>query len=447
MSPTQTRPWTQTPVQVLIAVTFVSSATVWAAVPYLPIFLSEEVGYFPVELIGVAVAASALGLFVGQYPMARLARRVSIRSFIVAGFVVEGVSMLGVVAVSKGGGAAGVAAIVGLRFVAGIARAGIAQSVRAAIRKVSASEQRAEVFGLVGSADIAGITLGTFLAGLVAFGSVRSVFVAGALACAVCIPLALALPRQAPAEMTEPDGDAEANHTTLFSVRVPLTVLLLFTAATTVLIGAYNSAWGPYLRDRGAGEGAVGMLFALFTIPFIAFAPLFGRWARTPQRRMTAVVVGTALAVVAAISYPFLAWLPVVVVVELLAASGSAAAEPSLDALVSDLAQDEDAQSKIFGIAGTASSAVSAGSAVVAGLLMTGGVGRPFLVMGCVAALALALGSCLLGLSSRSTVAGGEEAPAEPASHDDPRRELDVARLGALAGEDPTSPALREEAP
>lgn len=398
MSEAPSRPWAQGPVLVLIAVTFVSSATVWAAVPYLPVYVTEEVRDFPAGLVGVVVAASSVGMLVGQYPMARLAVRTSIRSFIIVAFVVEGIALLGVVLAARQGGMAAMLMIVALRFVAGIARAGIAQATRAAVRKVSVVQQRAEVFGLVGSADIAGITLGTFLAGLIAFNGVGMVFIAGGLACVACIPFAMALPRQSPAAMAQADPATPEATTRIPAILLPLTILLLFTVATTILIGAYNSAWGPYLRDRGASEGAVGLLFALFTLPFIVLAPLFGRWANTPSRRVLGIVVGTALAVGAALAYPFLAWLPIIIVVELVAASGSAAAEPSLDALISDISDDEDAQSRIFGIAGTASSAVSAGSAIFAGLLMTTDVGRPFLVMGVIAAVALILGSCLLAM-------------------------------------------------
>lgn len=401
MGKSSSQPWTQVPVLILIAVTFVSSATVWAAVPYLPVYLTEEVRDFPATWVGVVVAASALGTLAGQYPMARLASRISIRTFIVAAFVVEGISMAGVLFAAQRGGMAALVIILALRFVAGVSRAGIAQSVRAAIRKVSSTDQRAEVFGLVGSAEIAGITLGTFLAGLVAARGVGTVFLAGALACAVCIPLSMTLPAKSPADM-ESDDAAAVPTVELRSIARPLTVLLLLTASTTVLIGAYNSAWGPFLRDRGASESAVGILFALFTIPYIVLAPAFGRWANTNQRRRIAIVVGTALAVLAALSYPFIAWLPMVIVVELIAASGSAAAEPSLEALVSEMSADEDAQSRIFGITGTVSSALSAGASIVAGLMMTTNVGLPFFVLGLVAALALIGGVALLASTSRT---------------------------------------------
>lgn len=394
-----TRPWKQTPVLSLIIITFISSATVWAAVPYLPIFLTELDNDIPASLIGVAVAASSLGMLCGQYPMARLATKMSIRTFIVANLLLEGISLLGTVIAAMNGSLPAILTIIALRFITGIARAGLAQATRAAVRKTSVIEQRSEVYGLVGAADIAGITLGTFLAGLIAYSGVSMVFVAGAIACAACIPLALSLPRVAPGQVADP---AQPPATTLSGIRpilLPLAILLFFTVASTVLIGTYNSAWGPYLRDRGASEGEVGFLFALFTIPFIVIAPLFGRWAKTTRRRVFGIIIGTALAVAAALAYPVLTWMPIVIVAELLAASGAAAAEPSLDALVSDISDDEEAQSKIFGIAGTVTSGISAASAIMAGFLMPTGVGIPFLVAGIIAAVTLLLGIVLIAVS------------------------------------------------
>lgn len=406
------RAWRQKPVLVLLLVTFISAATVWAAVPYLPVYLNEKVAGLPTGLIGMAVAASSVGLLVGQYPMARLVTRTSIRTFIVASFAVEGASLVGVVIVAAQGGVTALVLITALRFLAGVARAGIAQASRAAVRQVSTVKQRAEVYGLVGSAEIAGITLGTLAAGLIAYASVAMVFVAGALACAVSAPAALALPSATTAPAQEA-GPGAAQKTTAAKILLPLIIILLFTVATTALIGAYNTAWSPYLRDRGASEGAVGILFALFTVPFIVLAPWFGRWATTYSRRVLLVTAGSTLAVTAALMYPFLTSLPIIIVIELIAASGSAAAEPSLDALLSDISDDEEAQSRIFGIAGTAGSAISAVAAITAGLLMTVDVGAPFLVTGIFAAVTLLLGVILLPVSRRAYKDSSRHAPAD----------------------------------
>jgi MFS family permease len=404
--------WRQKPVLVLALVTFISSATVWAAVPYLPVYLNEKVAGLATDLIGVAVAASSVGMIVGHYPMARLITRISIRPIIIASFVVEGASLIGVVIAAAQGGIQALVLITAFRFIAGVARSGVGQGSLAAVRKVSTVKQRAEVYGLVGSADIAGITFGTLLSGLIAYSGISMVFVAAALACVVCAPVALALPAATTAPASDPVESA-APKTNIRANLLPLTILLLFTVSTTALIGAYNSAWGPYLRNRGASVGAVGLLFALFTLPFILLAPRFGRWATTYSRRVLLITVGSALAVAAALSYPFLTWLPIIIVIELIAAAGSAAAEPSLDALVSDISDDEGAQSRIFGIAGTVGSATSAASSITAGFLMPVNVGAPFLVTGIFAAVTLLLGAILLAVSRRVQKNGPEHAAAE----------------------------------
>lgn len=183
---------------------------------------------------------------------------------------------------------------VALRFIEGIAAAGVTPPARAILADTIPEENRGEAYGIFGAALNAGFLLGPAAGGLLGALGYAPVFLASAAVRLGAAGVVLALVRpDAPTESTNQD---EAPH-------VPLRALF-----TLPLVAAYILVFGDYLYlgfdltfmpiwmkvHLGATVTLIGLAFACWAVPNILLSPLGGRLADRVRRWRLILVFGLA---------------------------------------------------------------------------------------------------------------------------------------------------------
>jgi MFS family permease len=189
-------------------------------------------------------------------------------------------------------------------------------------------------FSRLRASDTVGLLIGPVIGGLVAGLRLEYVFIAGALVCLGAAALMLWLPRPPARPDEAPKPAAPVSAPRLLWTLLPV---LLLAAPIFWTFGIYDTVWSLYLTSRGATTFLVGLSFATYALPVVAFAGLAGGLTD----RLGWVRAGT-LAVLAygllALAYPFVASVAVLIAIGIVEGSLTAAGQPALSAQTSRVA-------------------------------------------------------------------------------------------------------------
>lgn len=381
--------------------TLVITMASYGSAPFIPIVLAAD-GHSGAT-IGIVIGALALGTLIGQMPAAFVAARLGPRSMLVLILSLEVVAALGFALTRD----VGVYCLT--RFVAGMGQAGITQTIRVVIAASVPSGARGKAFGIVGGSSMAGILIGPVGAGfVVAMAGSRSVFVAVAGLCALMICLVVAGPRFRRASGSEVEG-LTAPEPGSAAVPVPRTSpyllagVIIEVAAASLLIGVFHSAWSLFLSERGASPQLVGLAWGLFAVPYLFLAPVIGALSDRFNRKAMALS-GTVVSGLAALAYPEIHTLTLLLCGEFIAAVTGAMSEPALDAMAADASEGRSA-GRVFGLVGLAESGGQIVGILSGGVLLAFGTSVPLQAGGVtVLVLCLAAGTCFRQARPRRVV-------------------------------------------
>ena len=352
--------------------------------PILPLFVTARGG--APFLVGVVFAAGNVGRALAQYPAGWLADRVGRRPLLLGSLLVYALLFpLYVLPIPVG-------ALVGIRFVQSLAGGAFVPAAMALAADVTPVARRGRVFSQLRASDMVGLFLGPAVGGFVAGFRLEYVFGAGTVICLAAALVLLWLPAATAALPDEPVEVDLAPARPLDLLRLVLPILVL-SAPVSWTFGAYDSVWSLYLSSRGASTFVIGLSFATYALPIVLFAGLAAglsdRLGHLRAGRLTLVTHGLLAA-----AYPFVASVPVLVVIGVVEGGLTAAGMPALNAEVSRRAPP-GAQGRTQGVYQFGLNAAQVAGAVVTGALY--GLG-PVYAFGSVAAV------CLVGLAANLAV-------------------------------------------
>ena len=325
--------------------------------PILPLFVTARGG--DPFLVGVVFAAGVVGRAVAQYPAGWLADRMGRRPILLGSLIVY--ALLYPVYVLP----VPVALLVGVRFAHSLAGGAFVPAAMALAADLTPPASRGRVFSRLRASDMVGLLLGPALGGLVAGFRLEYVFGAGALISLAAAAVLARLP-------TAGTGPPAVEAVDLVPVRVPRLLRLMLPALVlgapvAWTFGAFDSVWSLYLTSRGASTLVVGLSFATYALPIVLFAGLAAgvadRLGYLSAGRLTVLTHGLL-----ACLYPFLASVPLLVLIGLVEGGLTAAGMPALNAEVSRRAPP-GAQGRTQGTYQLGLNAAQVGGAVVTGAL------------------------------------------------------------------------------
>ncbi|MBA2681625.1 MAG: MFS transporter [Ktedonobacteraceae bacterium] len=265
-------------------------------------------------VISAMASAYLIANFMFQYPAGWVADRWGRRQVMIVGLTAQAVLTLVYLFINDP------ITFIGLRFIEGIAAAGIVPSARALVTDSIPTEQQGEAFGIFNAFFNAGFLLGPGIGGLLATTGFASAFIGAVLFRLAAIVLLLTIVRaagktkQTPVAgaseaILRPGTGALANPLAgrRKSARVQLT-LLYKTLLTLPLLGAYLIIFGDFLylgfdqtllpiwlHDHlGANVAMIGLVYIAWSIPNILLSPLSGRVADRRQRSLLILIFGLA---------------------------------------------------------------------------------------------------------------------------------------------------------
>lgn len=368
--------------------------------PILPIFLSRRgasAGY-----VGAVIAAGVVAKAIAQYPAGRLTDRYGRRPVLVFSLALYTACFVAYLAPVP------LIAFVGIRFTQALTIGAYIPAANAAIADLVPSERRGWAYGQMRATEMAGLLVGPVLGGLVAGFDLEAVLAAAAAICSVATVLLLRLPRgrREAAEAVSAPGLPTVRPSVFTLVR-HLTAAMLIGAAIYYTIGTYDSVWSLYMLSRGGSTFQVGLSFAVYALPVMIVASLFGGRADRLGFRWA----GAA----ALLAYSFFNWLyPLLTQPWLLISTGfaegaaTALAAPALSAEVSRRAPP-GAQGMTQGVYATVLSVALAAGSLLGGLLFTLGPRPAFWTSAAVCALAL-IATVALRLADRRRSPGPRHA-------------------------------------
>lgn len=265
-------------------------------------------------IISAMGSAYLIANFVFQYPAGWVADRWGRRQVMIVGLVAQATLTLLYLFISDP------VTFIALRFLEGIAAAGIVPSARALITDSISPDQQGEAFGIFNAFFNAGFLLGPGIGGLLATTGFASTFIAAILFRLVAVVLLLTMVKAAgktrkvsteglEKAIIRPITGALTN--ALTSGRQSREIQLTFlykTLLTLPLIGAYFIIFGDFLylgfdqtllpiwlHDHlGAGVAVIGLVYVSWSIPNILLSTLGGRMADRRQRSLLILVFGLA---------------------------------------------------------------------------------------------------------------------------------------------------------
>jgi DHA1 family tetracycline resistance protein-like MFS transporter len=297
-------------------------------------------------------------------------------------------------------------AIIAVRFVHALAGGSYEPASIALIADLTRSDRRGAAFSRLRASDTLGLLIGPAIGGLVAGFRLEYVFIAGAVICLGATALLLRLPRppRRPDESRKQEPPV-ASRTLLWT----LLPILALAAPIFWTFGIFDTVWSLYLTSRGATPLLVGLSFATYALPVVAFAGLAGGLAD----RIGWVRAGTlsllAYGMLAA-AYPFVASVTVLILIGVLEGSLTAAGQPALSAQVSRVAP-AGAQGRTQGVYQTGLNVAQVLGAVSGGFLYQA---RPALAFLSASAVCLigAVSSALLRRAFRTRSGPTQPSPA-----------------------------------
>lgn len=244
------------------------------------------------------------------------------------------------------------------RLIAGVFGASFSPAT-AALADITAPEDRAKSFGLVGAAFGLGFIIGPALGGLLGEFGHRMPFYAAGLLCAVNFLFGLLFfPETLPAERRRPFSLARANPVGALLAARKLRgvlglagILLLWNVASMV----YPATWSYFaIAQYGWSNGMIGLSLALAGLSMLVVqGVVLGHVIKRMRERRTAMI-GTAVAAAGYLCYALIpyAWFGLIVV---MVTALQALVQPSVTALMSKRAP-ADAQGEMQGFIGSLNS-------------------------------------------------------------------------------------------
>ena len=314
------------PLWTLLAGNALTTVGIGFFLPILPLLVSARGGGS--GLVGVVFASGVVARALVQYPAGRLSDRIGRRPVIVGSLLLYALIFpIYVLPIPP-------AALIGVRFAHALAAGGYEPAALALIADLTRADRRGAAFSRLRASDTLGLLLGPALGGLVAGFRLEYVFIAGAVVCLAAAALMLALPRPPPRPPEQGPAPAPVSPRGLLWSLVPI---LALAAPIFWTFGVYDTVWSLYLTSRGATPLLVGISFATYALPIVAFAGLAGGLAD----RLGWVRAGTLSVLtfgLLAATYPFLSSVAVLILIGFLEGSLTAAGQPALNAVVSRVA-------------------------------------------------------------------------------------------------------------
>ena len=351
-------------------------------IPMLPVYIRHLGGTD--TLAGLVMASFFAAGVLFQYPVGKLADRVGRKPVLLAG--------LGIYAVASFAFLLPIApymAIV-LRGMQGLGAGGAAVASLAMVSGAVAVERRGRAFASIFSAEIAGMAVGPLIGSIVGAGHMWIMFLAsGVVACAAAVPASRIVE---PAEETalrqaRTNADGTVNRLAPLQRSPSRSGALIAAAALGLTTGVYDICWTLLLLSRGAAGWQIGVSWTLFAVPFVIAARPSG-WLADHMDRRLLVLGGLGLAMVFCASYPFIPWVPALMVLGGTEALGFAAAMPALQSLLTQGSEPSEV-GRIQGMFGTTQTALTAVSAAVAGAAFALASWLPFVSAAVLTACAL----------------------------------------------------------
>lgn len=265
-------------------------------------------------IISAMASAYLIANFLFQYPAGWVADKWGRRQVMIVGLMAQAILTLVYLFINDP------ITFIGLRFLEGIAAAGIVPAARALVTDSIPTEQQGEAFGIFNAFFNAGFLLGPGIGGLLATTGFASAFIGAILFRLVAVVLLLTIvktagqPKQAhvvgPGEAILSRGTGALIHGPASRRKSRRTQLsfLYKTLLTLPLLGAYLIIFGDFLylgfdqtllpiwlHDHlGANVAMIGFVYISWSIPNILLSPLSGRIADRRQRSLLILIFGLA---------------------------------------------------------------------------------------------------------------------------------------------------------
>ena len=172
-------------------------------VPVLPIYAADLTP--SIGVIGMVLAAAALGTLLADLPAGALVERLGQRRSMVLGVLLVGSSVLALPLVPGQAGALAIAWVIGLRVVSGVGRALFGLSRHSFLAEITRRGGRGRAVSAAGGVNRMGALLGPAVGGAVgAWAGLEVAMVVAGAALLATLPLVLRLPGAAPQPRTAP---------------------------------------------------------------------------------------------------------------------------------------------------------------------------------------------------------------------------------------------------
>ncbi len=329
-------------------------------IPMLPVYIRRLGGTD--TLAGLVMASFFAAGVLFQYPVGKLADRIGRKPVLLAGlgiYAAASFTFLRPIAP---------AAAILLRGMQGLGAGGAAVASLAMVSGAVAVERRGRAFASIFSAEIAGMAVGPLVGSIVGAHHMWIMFLSsGVVACAAMVPAARILEPAGETALREARTNADGTVDRLTRLRWSRSMsgALIAAAALGLTTGVYDICWTLLLLSRGATSWEIGVSWTMFAVPFVIAARPSGWLADHMDRRML-VLGGLGLAALFCTSYPFIHWVPALMVLGGTEALGFAAAMPALQSLLTQGSEPSEV-GRIQGMFGTTQTALTALSAAVAG--------------------------------------------------------------------------------
>ena len=324
--------------------------------PILPLLIAARGG--GAALVGLVFASGVVARALVQYPAGWLSDRVGRRPVILGSLLVYALIFpLYALPLPP-------TAMIAVRFVHALAGGSYEPASLALIADLTHSDRRGTAFSRMRASDMLGLLIGPAIGGLVAGFRLEYVFIAGG---AICLCATALLLRLRPPPRRPDAGGKQEPPVSSRSLLWRLLPILALAAPIFWTFGVFDTVWSLYLTSRGATPFLVGLSFATYALPIVAFAGLAGGLAD----RLGWVRAGT-LSLLAyglmASGYAFVASVPALILIGVVEGSLTAAGQPALSAQTSRVAP-AGAQGRTQGVYQTGLNVAQVAGAVAGGWL------------------------------------------------------------------------------
>jgi MFS transporter, DHA1 family, multidrug resistance protein len=343
----------------------------------------QRIGATSVE-IGLMASVALLTGFLAAPVMGWLGDRFGQRTVLWLGLLAHGALILAYIPIRSP------ALLIGLRGLEGIAIVGVLPPARALLNALAPKTRQGEAFGLLSSAQMAGILMGPAVGTILAsqVGYTPSFLLASLPLFIAAATARLFLPLRG-GQGTTVEGTTPVATRALFAP--PLLLAYGIAAVLSVTNGVMSSIWSIFMLARGASLPVIGLSYTVYAVPIVIMTPLAGRVSDL-RGRFRPILTGLLL--YAAVYFVFGLPISPLWLVILSGAEGfpAAMARSALDGFLAD-ALPAGSRGKVqanYSAAGTAGSFVGA---TASGFLYAMAPGAPFVAAG---ALFLATAAALL---------------------------------------------------